>query len=183
VSTSSRLDAPPRLPDTGAMDKISLRWIGLIGALLGALALAIALGSEHVLDLIPCPLCLRERWPYRVAIAAGLLAFVLPRPTRRPLCWLLVAIYLAAAAAAAVHVGVEQHWWKSPLPECSAPDLRGLSAAERLARMPALPGKSCEDPDYLIPAIPLTMAQMNLLYSLAAAAFLAMLTASTRRRD
>jgi disulfide bond formation protein DsbB len=159
------------------MTKLSMRWVGLIAALLGALALAVALGSERFLDLIPCPLCLRERWPYRLAIAAGLVAAVIPaRAARvaRAMGGLLVAIYLVAAGVALVHVGVEQHWWKSPLPECSAPDLRGLSPAERLARMPATPGKSCEDPDYLVPGVPVTMTQLNFLYALAVAAGLAM---------
>jgi disulfide bond formation protein DsbB len=166
------------------MRRVSLRWIGIAGALLGALALAVALGSERFLDLIPCPLCLRERWPYRVAIVVGLLASVVPLQAARAMCWLLVAVYLAAGAAAFVHVGVEQHWWKSPLPECSAPDLRGLTGAERLARMPAVPSKSCEDADYPVPFVPVTMAQMNLLYAAAAAAGLAFATrrASVTRR-
>ncbi len=152
----------------------------MTGALAGLLALGIAIGSERFLDLIPCPLCLRERWPYRAAI--GLIAAVLPRRPARAACWLLVATYLVAAAAAFVHVGVEQHWWPSPLAECGTPNLRGLTAAERFARMPSLPGKSCEDPDYLIPHIPLTMPQMNLAYALAVAAALAMSLTRTRRR-
>jgi disulfide bond formation protein DsbB len=165
------------------MRHISLRCIGVAGALLGALALALALGSERFLDLIPCPLCLRERWPYRVAILVGLAAALVPARVARAICWLLVATYVAAGAAAFVHVGVEQHWWKSPLPECSAPDLRGLSAAERLARMPAVPSKSCEDPDYPIPIVPLTMAQMNLLYALAVAAGLGFATQRAPLRE
>jgi disulfide bond formation protein DsbB len=72
-----------------------------------------------------------------------------------------------------VHVGVEQRWWKSPLPECTAPDLRGLSPAERLARMPATPSVPCEDPVYLVPGVPISMAQMNFIYALAVAAGLA----------
>jgi disulfide bond formation protein DsbB len=104
----------------------------------------------------------------------GLVLAVLPARLARAFSGLLVAIYLIAAGVALVHVGVEQHWWKSPLPECSAPDLRGLSAAERLARMPAIPGKSCEDPDYLISGVPVTMTQLNFLYALVVAGGLAM---------
>ena len=66
------------------------RNLALAGALAGAVALAIALGSQHFLDLIPCALCLRERWPYRIAILIGLLAAILPRRAVRPVCWLLV---------------------------------------------------------------------------------------------
>ncbi len=81
-----------------------------------------------------------------------------------------------------MHVGVEQHWWPSPLPQCTAPDLSGLSPAERFARMPLRPSKPCEDPDYLIPWLPVTMAQANLVYALAVAAGLTTLLARIPRR-
>src|SRR5271154_4104773 len=139
-----------------AMELQFSRKVALAGALAGAVALAIALGSQHFLGMIPCARCLRERCPYRIAILIGLVAAILPRKAVRPVSWLLVPAYLAAAAAAFVHVGVEQHWWPSPLPECTVPDLSGLSPAERFARMPLRPTKSCEDPDYLIPSIPIT---------------------------
>jgi disulfide bond formation protein DsbB len=154
---------------------LSPRGIALTGFTLGLLALVIALGSEHFLGLIPCALCLSERWTYRFAMIAAIFVFILPRGARPAGCWLMVALFVVAAAAAGVHVGVEQHWWKSPYPECMAPDLSGLSPAERFARMPLRPAKDCADPDYLIPAIPITMAQANLLYALASAAFLTML--------
>jgi disulfide bond formation protein DsbB len=164
------------------MGRRGVRVVALSGAGLGAAALAVALGSQHGLGLVPCALCYVERWPYRFAIGLGLLGAVLPRQVARPVCWLMVLAFVAAAAAAFVHTGVELHWWKSPLPECTAPDLRGLSVAERLAQMPARPTKECEDPDYLIPGIPLSMAQMNLLFALASAGFLAMWLGRTARR-
>lgn len=156
--------------------------IALLGAAAAALALAVALGSQHFMHLIPCPLCLRERWPYRIAIAAGLAGALLPRAAARVACWALVAIFIGAAAVASIHVGVEQQWWKSPLPECNGPDMRGLSIAERIAQMPALPGKSCEDKDYLIPAIPITMTQANMAYALLTAAGLTYLLTRQPKR-
>jgi disulfide bond formation protein DsbB len=158
------------------------RRIALIGVVLGLVALGIALSAEYLLGLVPCALCLLERWPYRIAICIGLLALVLPRQFRRPACWLLVVTFLADAAIACVHVGVEHHWWASPLPECTAPNLSGLSPAERFARMPLRPSKSCADVDYLIPAIPVSMTQGNLIYALASAALIAMLLSRTPRR-
>ena len=156
--------------------------IGLAGALGGLVALGVAFGAQDFLQLIPCPLCLRERWPYRVAIALGLVVLVLRGRAARLACWLLLLTYLAGAGIAFVHVGVEEKWWPSPLPECNAPDLRGLSPAERFARMPLLPGKSCEDKDYPIPAIPITMTQANLAYALVIAGGMAMLLAKPVRR-
>jgi disulfide bond formation protein DsbB len=176
------VDARVGAGDTEDMTKYVGRWVGLAGAVLAGLALAIALGSERFEGLIPCALCLRERWPYRVAIAVGLVASVLPGRAARMVCWVLVATYLVAGAGAFVHVGVEQRWWKSPLPECTAPDLRGLSPAERLARMPATPSVPCEDPVYLVPWVPVSMAQMNFTYALAVAAGLAIWLVRLPRR-
>ena len=43
---------------------------------------------------------------------------------------------------------------------------RGGSIAERLASMPARPAKPCDDPTYLIPGVPVSLAAMNLLFAL-----------------
>jgi disulfide bond formation protein DsbB len=141
------------------------RTFGLAAAVAAALALGIALGSERWGGLVPCALCLWERWPYRIAIVLGLAAALLPPVATRPLLSLLTLTVLAGAALAAIHVGVELHWWPSPLPECAAPTFSGGSIAERLAHMPAVPAKPCDDPTYLIPGLPLSMAAMNLLFA------------------
>ena len=93
-----------------------------------------ALFSQYVGGLTPCELCLLERWPYRVAIGLGLVGLVLPRRPARWLLGLLVLAMLAGAALGALHVGVEQGAWPSPLPECAAPHFSGRTVAERLAR-------------------------------------------------
>ncbi len=160
----------------------SVRTAALLSTLAAALALGIALASAAWGGLVPCALCLWERWPYRIAIVLGLAAMVLPpRAGRLALGLLLVAI-LAGAALAAVHVGVEQGWWPSPLPECAAPTFHGGSIAERLANMPATPAKPCDDPTYLVPGLPISMAQMNLLYALGFAAILALYLGRMLRR-
>lgn len=136
-------------------------------------ALAIALLSEYVLGLVPCELCLWQRWPYRAVAALSLLALVLPRLARSFMVGALLAT-LAGTGLAATHVGVEQGWWPSPLPSCSAASLGGGSIAERLARMPERPAKPCDAPVFLVPGLPVSMAAMNGLFALALACFLAM---------
>jgi disulfide bond formation protein DsbB len=150
-------------------------------ALLAGAALGIALASEYWGGLVPCPLCLVERWPYRIMIALGLVGLILPRALARTALALGVLAALAGAAASFVHVGVEQKWWPSPMPECIAPNLTGLSMAERLARMPATPSKSCEDPSYFIDALPISISLMNMLYALALAAGFATFLWTTRK--
>ena len=149
------------------------RLMGPIAAVLAAGALGLAFASEWWGGLVPCTLCLWERWPYRVAIAVGLLVAVVPRGLLRPTIVLLIATILAASVLAAVHTGVEFHWWASPFPECAAPKFSGGTIAERLKAMPLMPSKPCDDPTYLIPFVPVSMAAMNFLFSLAFAGFVA----------
>ncbi|HEX3347942.1 MAG TPA: disulfide bond formation protein B [Acetobacteraceae bacterium] len=139
----------------------------LIAAIAAAAAIAVAFGSEWYGGLVPCALCLLERWPYRIVLVLGLIGVILPRGFARLDAWLVVLVLLGGAAIAAVHVGVEAKAWPSPLPECVAPRITpGLSMAERLAAMPSKPSKSCEDATYLIPAVPVSFAAMNLIYAL-----------------
>jgi disulfide bond formation protein DsbB len=150
------------------------RTLAVLAALGAAAALGVAYASEVWGELVPCALCLVERWPYRIVIVLGLLAAIAPRSLVRMLLVLAILTLLADAAIAAVHVGVELRWWPSPLPECAAPHISGASITERLASMPARPSKPCDEPSFLIPGLPLSMAAMNLLFALAFAALLTM---------
>jgi disulfide bond formation protein DsbB len=158
-----------------------IRGIALLSTLAAAFALGLALASEHWGGLVPCALCLVERWPYRVAIVLALVAAIVPPRFARALLAIVVVSMLASVALAIVHVGVEQRYWPSPLPECAAPQVTGGSIAERLARMPARPAKPCEDATYLLPNVPVSMAAMNLLYALAFASSLGIVLWRDRR--
>jgi disulfide bond formation protein DsbB len=154
-----------------------------VAALGAAAALGVAYASEVWGELVPCALCLLERWPYRIVVALGVLAAITPRGLSRGLLMLAILTLLAGAVIAAVHVGVEFKWWPSPLPECAAPRISGASIADRLASMPARPSKPCDDPTFLIPYIPVSMAAMNLLFALGFAGLLASgLSSSGNRR-
>ena len=145
----------------------------LIVALLAAAAPLLARGSEIWPGLAPCALCLWQRWPYWVAVALAGLALALPPAAR---AWALRAAGLAvlgSAAVAGLHVGVEFGWWPSPLPACQAPQVgAGVSVDDLLRSLSPVPSKPCDEPAYLIPGLPLSMAQMNLIYALALAGFI-----------
>ncbi len=149
------------------------RTIALACAVAAGLALGIALVAEHWGGFAPCALCLWERWPYRVIVVLGLVAAVLPRGPAHILLWVAALAALAGAALGAVHVGVEQHFWASPLPECAAPTFSGGSIADMLKAMPAQPAKPCDSPSFAIPGLPVSLAAMNLLYAAAFALLLA----------
>ena len=167
---------------TPPMLHLPLRTLALLCAVASGTALAIALASERWEGLVPCALCLLERWPYRIVIVLALLALVVPLRFARLLLVAVVVAALADAAISFVHVGVEAHWWPSPYPECAAPRFSGGSIAERLASMPARPAKPCDEAAYLIPGLPISMAAMNLMFTVVAAAALSFFLRRDARR-
>ena len=84
-------------------------------------------------------------------------------------------------AAAGLHVGVEFGAWPSPLPECAAPRFGSGSIAERLRHMPARPSKPCDEGVYPLAALPLSFADLNLLYALAVTAGVTIALVASRR--
>ena len=158
------------------------RGLAVLGIAACALALLVALGSQMFLGFIPCAFCLLERRPYELGIVVGVAASLAPPRLAPWLVWALVAVLAVAAALSFVHVGVEQHWWPDPLPACTVPNFSGMTAAQRLMAMPARPAKPCEDADYLIPGLPISMAQMACAYALAVCAFLAISAFRIRER-
>jgi len=139
-------------------------------AILAAAAPLLAMASESW-GLVPCALCLWQRWPYWVAVALAILAALIPR-ARKPLLAGAVLAILASGAVAALHAGVEFGWWPSPLPSCRAANagVAGASVEDLLRNMARAPEKPCDEPTYLIPGLPISMAGMNFLYALALAA-------------
>ena len=146
------------------------------GAVLGA-----AFGAERFLGIVPCALCLLERWPWRVAVVIALAGFLLPRRPARLALALAGLVVLGGAGIAGVHVGVEAKLWPSPLPECAAPHFTGGSIAERLANMPARPAKPCDEATYIVPGLPVSTAAMNLIGSLVFSAAVAVFLWRSRR--
>jgi disulfide bond formation protein DsbB len=141
----------------------------LLIAILAATAPLLAMATERWGGLNPCLLCLWQRWPYWVAAVLALLAFLLPRRLMLALAGLAI---LTSGAFAAVHLGVEAKWWPSPLPGCMAPSASaGQSIEDMMANLASRPAKPCDEPTYLVPGLPVSMAAMNLLYALALGGF------------
>lgn len=138
----------------------------LIVAVLAGAVLAAAEATQHWGGVVPCALCLLERWPWRAVVVLGLIGVVVPHRVATWLLGLCIVVLLVSVGLGVLHVGVEQGAWKSPLPECAAPQISGTTLAERLASMPARPAKPCDAPTYLVPTVPVSMAAMNLIASL-----------------
>jgi disulfide bond formation protein DsbB len=147
---------------------VNARVLNLLVLAAALLALGSALGSEFWGGLIPCELCLAERWPWYGAVPVALtLAVRTPARLERFVApfWLLV--FLGSAGLAFYHVGVEQHWFPGPT-ACTGGDLRGLTIEELTKRIMATPVIRCDTPQWEVLGV--TMAGLNLLASLAMAA-------------
>jgi disulfide bond formation protein DsbB len=130
-----------------------------------------ARGTEGWFGLVPCELCLWQRAPYWAAAGAALLALLLWRRGGRRLLWLAAAGAGVSAAIGAFHLGVEFGWWPSPLPGCRVAALGTARSVEDLmSSLGSAPAKPCDEPAYLIPGLPLSMAGMNLIYGAGVAA-------------
>jgi len=94
-----------------------------------ALLLAGAFGFQYLGGLLPCTLCLWQRWPHAVAVALGAVGLALPGRIW-PLLGALAA--LTTAGIAGFHVGVEQGWWQG-LATCAVDNLAGVSVDDLLS--------------------------------------------------
>ena len=102
----------------------------LPSALLGG-----AFAFEYIGGLVPCEMCIWQRWPHGVAIGLAFVALFSAGTARR---WLLALALLAIATSGAIgvfHAGVEQHWWQG-LTRCATEDLGNGPLLEALWKQP-----------------------------------------------
>ena len=88
-------------------------------ALLTALAAILAaLAFEHIGGVIPCPLCLQQRYAYYIGIPALFIALVLVGSGHQrqsaPLFFIVSVIFLANAGLGVYHAGAEWGFWPGP---------------------------------------------------------------------
>jgi disulfide bond formation protein DsbB len=77
-----------------------------------------ALGFEHIGKILPCPLCLEQRWAYYASIPVTFIALVLlsaghPRAAAALFGFVGLA-FLANAGLGTYHSGVEWGFWDGP---------------------------------------------------------------------
>ena len=101
---------------------------------------------QLVLDIVPCPMCLEQRWAYYVIIPLGILIAIGARQgaPRGVLLAGLVLIALAAlcnAGYGAYHAGVEWKFWPGPSSCTGATALKlgGGSLLDQLDKVKVVP--------------------------------------------
>jgi disulfide bond formation protein DsbB len=157
------------------------RRLSALGAAACAGLLAAAFAFQHLGGLVPCPLCIWQRWPHVAGAALGMAAFALAPSRGGRLAAGLAALALAAGAAlAAYHVGVEQRWWQGPSTCVGGGDIGALSTAELLARIKAAPLVRCDEVAWSLAG--LSMAAWNGVASAGLAGLFAVAAAPARGR-
>lgn len=130
---------------------------------------------QLVLKIVPCHLCLAERYAYYFAApVAGLLAIAAARGVPRPLLLaglaVLALVTLANAGLGTYHSGVEWGWWQGPT-DCTGPVGNLGNAGDLLQRLDTVKVVRCDEVQWRF--LGLSLASYNVLISLLMAAIAA----------
>jgi disulfide bond formation protein DsbB len=139
---------------------------GLI-AVAAAATIAGALVFEHLLNLPPCPLCLRQRIPYYAAVPLALATALLPERWARLGLGLLALVFVASAVLGLHHAGVEWGWWAGPDDCAGAPAPSPGGMGEFLKELQTTRIVSCTEAAWRFLGV--SLAGWNVLISLALA--------------
>jgi len=142
---------------------------------IAAATLAGAWFFQLVLDILPCPLCLEQRYAYYLAVPLGLLtALAAGRDAPRTVLLAGLAVLAAAALGNAglggYHAGVEWGLWQGPT-ECTGPVGNLGSAGTLLQRLDTVKVIRCDEVQWRF--LGLSLAGYNVLISLLMAAIAA----------
>ena len=151
---------------------------------IAAATLAGAWFFQLVLEILPCPLCLEQRYAYYFAVPfAALLGLAAAKGAPRPLLLAGLAILalaaLANASLGAYHAGVEWGFWQGPT-DCTGPIGNFGSAGSLLERLDKVKVVRCDEVQWRF--LGLSLAGYNVLISLFMAAIAAWGIARTSRR-
>jgi disulfide bond formation protein DsbB len=152
---------------------------------IAAATLAGAWFFQLVLEILPCPLCLEQRYAYYFAVPfAALVALAAAKGAPRPLLLVGLAILALAALAnawlGAYHSGVEWGLWKGPT-DCTGQIGNFGSAGNLLERLDTVKVVRCDEVQWRF--LGLSLAGYNVLISLLMAAIAAWGIVRTPRRS
>ena len=143
------------------------------------IVLGTALMSQYWGGLLPCELCLLQRWPWAAAIAISLGALIAGSRAALPWVALVLAIvYASGMAFAFYHVGVEQHWFAGPT-ACTASSGGALTVEDMKRLIIGTQPVLCDRVQWSLFGV--SMAGWNLLASFGMAAICAEIARRSRR--
>ncbi len=129
----------------------------------------------QALGFQPCELCLIERYPYYASLPLAAAAVVLARNApplfARAILVLLAAFFLAGAALAAYHAGVEWKFWPGPT-GCTGKFVAATSMEAFRAQLEHVRVVRCDAPALRVFGLSLAAWNVPISLAIALAAFL-----------
>ena len=140
----------------------------LLVTLIAAATIAGAWFIQLVLEILPCPLCLEQRYAYYLAIPLGALTAIAaksgaPRPLLLAGLAVLALAALANAGLGTYHSGVEWGFWKGPT-DCSGPVANLGNAGDLFSKLDTVKVVRCDEVQWRF--LGLSLAGYNVLISL-----------------
>ena len=172
ISYAARAEANPALTAALAIMAIS------------AATIAGAWFFQLVLEILPCPMCLEQRYAYYFEVPfAALLAFAATKGAPRGVVLaglaILALVALGNAVFGAYHAGVEWGFWKGPT-DCTGTGFNPGSAGSLLENLDKVKIIRCDEVQFRFLGI--SLAGYNALISLLMAAIAAWGMAKTMAR-
>ena len=151
---------------------------------IAAATLAGAWFFQLVLSILPCPMCLEERYAYYFAAPfAALVAFAAAKGVPRGVVLAGLAILALAALGSAIfgayHAGVEWGFWKGPT-DCTGPLVDFGKAGSLFDQLDKVKVIRCDEVQFRFLGV--SLAGYNALISLSMAAIAAWGIAKTAKR-
>jgi disulfide bond formation protein DsbB len=138
-----------------------------------------ALVFEHGFGLRPCKLCLQQRNPYYLGMAAAAFGLILPERWQRLVLLALALIFVVSAGMGVYHAGVEWGLWLGPNDCGRAPAPQAGGMGDFLNQLQNTRVVSCTEAAWRFAG--LSLAGWNVVISLLLAG-LALLSALRSRR-
>jgi disulfide bond formation protein DsbB len=157
------------LPFTARGGRSAATTSALAILVIAAATLAGAWFFQLVLDIVPCPMCLEQRWAYYGIIPLAILIAIGAKAGAPRGLLLLAGLALIALAAlgnagyGAYHAGVEWKFWPGPS-DCSGPVVDLGSAGTLLQRLDSVKVIRCDEVQWRF--LGLSLAGYNVLISL-----------------
>jgi disulfide bond formation protein DsbB len=160
-----------------------LIFASLVVLAMGLAAIGGAWIFEIVIDLVPCPLCLQQRWAYYAGLPLALIALMLlfngtGRGVARGLLAVVAVMFLLNAGLGVYHSGIEWHWWPGPT-GCATGAGSPLDAAGLAARMARTRVVACDEAAWRF--LGLSLAGYNVLVSLGIVALIGWALAKSQK--
>lgn len=133
----------------------------LVAILLPVALLGGAIGSQYIGHLVPCEMCMWQRWPHLGAIFAALAAIVLRKnpPASATFTALAALAILTSGGIGAFHAGVEYKWWEG-FTTCTATHQEGANLLEAIMKAPLI---RCDQAQWTLMGI--SLAGFNAIFS------------------